>query len=394
MELIFKDFKIDFETDLVLDSNGYLDPVVYNADIHFGDSYLYHDNPITAFVMHQFIYFGIVIIENSVYFVGQYIFTNMMGPVMDNFLNHYQLPIAFPSLVRGQNTWDLFNLDLRNTQSPYIGEGWIDFFFHGELQYAGKGCELAADNLEFSVAGSTMSQIVVSESAATCLANRVAESAIGKLILNSTTVSALWDDPEEDFTTTSLGKHFPIIEQKLGKGRPLTGETSVKDVTVLFGSFDSDIIISYTVCLQLNLENGDEIIYDELRMVTSMKVRAEDDLVYPTLLKHKLYIDNQYGQSTEPLRNGMKLTTNEYREFISSFGFYQNYLKKWLNNVYFKNGLSFPYNPSELYTTLDFQEKQMHIMLEVEGDFGRFMEDEFWDEEARNERDQGREVPY
>lgn len=314
----------------------------------------------------------------------------MMGPVMDNFLNHYQFPFAFPSLVRGQNTWDIFNFDFRNTQSPYIGEGWIDFFLHGELQYAGKGCQLDADNLEFSVAGSTLSQIVVSESAMTCIANRLTESNIGKVVLNTQTVSDLWDDPETVFTTSSLGKHFPIIEQKLGKDRPLTGMTTFKDVQVLFGSFDSDIIISYTVCLTLNLENGDEIIYDELRMVTSMKVVAEDDMVFITLLKHKLYIDNQYGQSTEPMRNGMKLTTNEYREFISSFGFYQNYLKKWLNNVYFKNGISFPYNPSELYTTLEFVEKQMHIMLEVEGNFGRFMEDEFWDEQARRDRDQGR----
>jgi hypothetical protein len=33
-------------------------------------SYLYHDNPIVGFFMHQFIYFGIVIIENASYFVG------------------------------------------------------------------------------------------------------------------------------------------------------------------------------------------------------------------------------------------------------------------------------------------------------------------------------------
>lgn len=52
VQLIFKDFKFDFESDLVLDEHGYLDPVVYSADIHFGESYLYHDNPITAFVMH------------------------------------------------------------------------------------------------------------------------------------------------------------------------------------------------------------------------------------------------------------------------------------------------------------------------------------------------------
>lgn len=89
-------------------------------------------------------------------------------------------------------------------------------------------------------------------------------------------------------------------------------------------------------------------------MVTSAKVKSEDDRVFVTLLKNKLFIDNQFGQSTEPKRNGLKLTSNEYREFISSFGFFQNYLKKWFNNVYFKNGLDFPYNPDELYTTLEF----------------------------------------
>jgi hypothetical protein len=148
-----------------------------------------------------------------------------------------------------------------------------------------------------------------------------------------------------NFTTTSLGKHFPILQKKLGKNRALNGYTTFKDVDIIFGSYDTDIIASYTVCFQLKLENGDEIIYDELKMVTSAKVHADDDQVYINILKNKLFIDNQYGQSSEPMRNGMKLTANEYREFISSFGFFHNYMKKWFNNVYFKDGLSFPYNP-------------------------------------------------
>jgi hypothetical protein len=120
-----------------------------------------------------------------------------------------------------------------------------------------------------------------------------------------------------------------------------------KDVKVLFGKFDTDVILGYTTCFSLRMDvpNSPELIYDELKMVTSAKVRADDDVVFITLLKNKLFIDNQYGQSTEPMRNGMKLTANEYREFISSFGFFQNYMKKWFNNVYFKDGLSFPYNP-------------------------------------------------
>jgi len=120
VQLVMKDFKFDFDADLRLDSYGFLDPVVYGCDIHFGDSYLYHDNPVIAFIMHQFLYFGLVIIENSVYFVGEYIFTNMLGPVMDGFLNHYKFPFAWPSMVRGQNSWDFFTLDFRNVKSPSI----------------------------------------------------------------------------------------------------------------------------------------------------------------------------------------------------------------------------------------------------------------------------------
>lgn len=178
-----------------------------------------------------------------------------------------------------------------------------------------------------------------------------------------------------------------MLEKKLGKNRELHGYTTFKDMQVIFGMYDTDVILSYTVCFQLNLDNGDEIIYDELKMVTSAKVRADDDIVYITLLKNKLFIDNQFGQSTEPKRNGMKLTSNEYREFISSFGFFQNYLKKWFNNVYLKNGLNFPYNPEELITSLEFQEKQMHVMIEVEGELDKFMEDELWDDEAKSQRD-------
>ena len=69
-ELKFENFKFDFDAYFKLDDHGYLDPIVKRCDILFGESYLYHDNPIVGFFMHQFIYFGIVIIENAAYFVG------------------------------------------------------------------------------------------------------------------------------------------------------------------------------------------------------------------------------------------------------------------------------------------------------------------------------------
>ena len=64
--------------------------------------------------------------------------------------------------------------------------------------------------------------------------------------------------------------------------------------------------------------------------------------------------------------NWMHLTNIEYREFLSAFSFFQNYLKKWMNVVYLKNGLVMPYNPTELYTSVAFKEQSLHILLEVE----------------------------
>merc|ERR1711934_1898 len=107
----------------------------------------------------------------------------------------------------GQNTWDIFTLDFRNTQSPYIGDGYIDFFLSGELIYAGNNCTLEADNLEFSASGATMSQLVVSESAASCILNNMARSRLGHITLNSQTISDLWMTPDMKLDSSSLGKH-------------------------------------------------------------------------------------------------------------------------------------------------------------------------------------------
>jgi hypothetical protein len=89
--------------------------VVYDCDIKFGNSYLYHDNKIVAFVMHQFLYFGLLVVENSVYFVGDYMFSSIGGPIMDEALNHYRMNITLPSPFAGQAAKSTFELDYRNT---------------------------------------------------------------------------------------------------------------------------------------------------------------------------------------------------------------------------------------------------------------------------------------
>lgn len=92
-----------------------------------------------------------------------------------------------------------------------------------------------------------------------------------------------------------------------------------KNINVLFGSFDSDLILEYTLTITVfKYEDAtNEIFYDELRMVTSSKVEAKDDIVYFTILKNKLEIDNKFGQRTSPIRNKLNINQNDYREFIS-----------------------------------------------------------------------------
>jgi hypothetical protein len=57
------------------------------------------------------------------------------------------------------------------------------------------------------------------------------------------------------------------------------------------------VILEYTITLGVSKYEDplNELFYDELKMVTSTKVEARDDIVYFTFLKNKLVIDNMYG---------------------------------------------------------------------------------------------------
>ena len=40
----------------------------------------------------------------------------------------------------------------------------------------------------------------------------------------------------------------------------------------------------------------------------------------------------------------MKMTKNEYREFISTLGFSSKYFKNWVNTSVLQDGLALPFN--------------------------------------------------
>jgi hypothetical protein len=120
VRFVIKDFELKFDADFVLGEDGYLDPVVNNAFVKFGETYLYHDNLIVAFFMHQWVKYEIIIVENAIYFVGAYIFTHMLGPVLDEMMNHYRLQLRLPSPLLGQGTTAPFTFDYRSVRSPDI----------------------------------------------------------------------------------------------------------------------------------------------------------------------------------------------------------------------------------------------------------------------------------
>jgi hypothetical protein len=174
---------------------------------------------------------------------------------------------------------------------------------------------------------------------------------------------------------------MPIFKQKVGPNKMLKINVSYKDINVMLGQFDVDAIIEYTLCISFSLDDSKqkELLYDELKMVTSFNVKVDNDVAFITILNNKLDLPKK-NTKEEPIRNSMKLTNNEYREFLSTFGFTMNFMKKWMNDVTLRGGVKLPYNMEEIYTSVDFSTKAAHIFLEVEDKADEALERGFWDD--------------
>ena len=117
---------------------------------------------------------------------------------------------------------------------------------------------------------------------------------------------------------------MPIFEQKIGKNVPLKARIILKDLNVIFGKFDSDIIVEYSASYAVWEEISQKmLILNEIPMITSMNMKMDDDVVYLNVLKHMIVTDSKYGGiKNAPTMNGMNLTNVEYREFVSSVSFF------------------------------------------------------------------------
>ena len=187
------------------------------------------------------------------------------------------------------------------------------------------------------------SQLVISEASANCMINSIATSTVGKIILNKEKLSAMFGGQldDTDFDSTSIAKELPIFN-KVDANTPIKLELSMQHVNVLFGKYDTDVTLSYTAQLAFKNDKTDDVIlYDEIRMLTTMKMEVTGDKMKAKFLNHKLDIDKTAPKKTKPMLDNLNLTEKEYREFLTTYSFSLNNKKKWMNEI-FADGYDFP----------------------------------------------------
>ena len=111
---------------------------------------------------------------------------------------------------------------------------------------------------------------------------------------------SIWKiDKPFKFSTSSIAKDAKIglFERKLGRNVDLAGEFKLKKFDVKFGRFDTDVILEYTLCLEMkkHKKDAEPFFYDELHVVTTGQVTTEEgSKVFIEILNHKLDLTNKY----------------------------------------------------------------------------------------------------
>jgi hypothetical protein len=161
-------------------------------------------------------------VENTAYICGELIFSQIGEPVLTSFFNNYKMILRdMPSPFLGQEgTYADFQFDWRSTQDPVIKEGQIDMRIVGEVMYGYSACALEPANFDFMQA-EVYSQVVMTESAASCFFNSVAASPIGSFNLNQNKTNMLFNVTDIATDTSAMANHIPIFLEKIGPNKPL-----------------------------------------------------------------------------------------------------------------------------------------------------------------------------
>ena len=90
----------------------------------------------------------------------------------------------------------------------------------GEVMYGYSACALEPANFDFMQA-EVYSQVVMTESAASCFFNSVAASPIGSFNLNQNKTNMLFNVTDIATDTSAMANHIPIFLEKIGPNKPL-----------------------------------------------------------------------------------------------------------------------------------------------------------------------------
>lgn len=203
------------------------------------------------------------------------------------------------------------------------------------------------------------------------------------------------DDPNYfTFTTTSLSSHLPLFLDKVGADIPLKLIVSQSNMNVTFlEDKDTDVTLRYVVCLDwnkmgLNGEKDEQILYDEINMITKINLDVSKDVVNLKIKENQIVSTKSIAKD-RPTKDTLKLSKRDYRAFMSSFEETMSELEKWINSKYI-DGIPMPFGIDEFNTKILFRKRAMNLMFEVENDSGEFFEEELWDQKALSDLKHGK----
>lgn len=143
----------------------------------------------------------------------------------------------------------------------------------------------------------TFSQIVMSESVATCWANNLAKSKLGKLNIDTPRLNKLFGKTDLKWDTTTLAEHIPLFEEHYGADSEMELNVHFTNLNVIFGQYDSDIIIEGEAIMEIiNLGGGISkglmtLMKDKQSFIATMDLQTKDDIMYFDLLNVRLDVD-------------------------------------------------------------------------------------------------------
>lgn len=144
-----ENIEFSLQTDLFVDKRGYLEADIWKCNFDFGSSHVEHHDDRWAYFIDQALNLWLVVMEHSCTNAGMMIFKHTLAPLFDEYMHHYNLKIFIPSLIRGQNKWELFDIDYRNVRSPWLQRDQMDVYIDGGLIYNGTGCVLDPESVDF-----------------------------------------------------------------------------------------------------------------------------------------------------------------------------------------------------------------------------------------------------